>query len=109
MAVGTIGANGTLSEEFDLESYTLIGLMADNLSLGTLDFWVAHQSLANGGVYRKIVDNNGTAKTIGPVSGNIAVSVDVMTQIMSAYRYVRIGTGSAAQANTPTLRWIIKA
>ncbi len=107
LVTGTIGANGTLSEEYDLESYTLLGLLGDNLTNGTLTFWTAHQSLANGGVYRQVLDNTGTAKSIGPVSGNIAVSSDVMTQILSAYRYVRV-LASSAQANSPTLRFIIK-
>ncbi len=108
MVTGTIAANGTLSEEFDLEGYTLVGLLADNLTLGTLNFWVAHQSLANGGIYRQVLDQFGNAKVIGPVSGNIAVSSDALTQILAAYRYVRVGTGSTGQTNGPTLRFILK-
>jgi hypothetical protein len=103
---GTMGTNGTLSEEFDLGMYTQIGLMADNLTNGTLNFLVADQLQANGGTYRLLRDNAGAAVAYGPLSGNVALKESDM-RILAPYRYVRL-LASIAQANGPTFKFVVK-
>ena len=65
LVVGTIGTNGTLSEEFDLSSYNSIGLLVDNASNGTLNFLVASQPININGTlnntYRLLRDTTGAA------------------------------------------------
>ena len=106
--VGTIGTNGTLSEECDLTGYTLGGLTIDNASNGTLTFWVSHQPLSSGNTYRPVYNSDGTQYSVTLPSGNVAFSASVIVNAIAPYRYVRLVT-SVAQASAPTCRWIVKA
>lgn len=104
---GTIGTNGTLSEEFDLSMYSLAGLMIDNASNGTLNFWVANAKQADGGTYRPVYNSDGTAYGVTLPSGNVSFSATVVVNAIAPYRFVRLVT-SVAQANAPTARFIMR-
>ncbi len=109
MVIGTIGTNGTLSEEFDLGPYTFPMLLIDNATLGTLTFLVSDKPLAPGvNTYRQVLDNTGTAKSVGPISGNVAVASDYIMQTIGPARYVRL-LMSSAQANGPRCCFVVKA
>lgn len=106
---GTIGTNGTLSEEFDLTTNTLAGLMFANASNGTLTFLVSYQPLSTGtNSYRTLYNNDGTAYSLTLPSGNGAFSAAVTVSAIASYRYVRLVT-SVAQASAPTFRFALKA
>lgn len=107
--IGTIGTNGTLSEEFDLTGYGMPMLLLDNLTLGTLTFLVSDKPLAPGvNTYRQVLDNTGTAKSVGPISGNVAIACDYIIQTIGPARYVRL-LMSSAQANGPRCCFVVKA
>lgn len=106
--IGTIGTNGTLSEELDLTGYSMPMLLMDNLTLGTLTFLVSDQPLSKGNTYRQVLDNTGTAKSVGPISGNVAISCDYIIQTIGPARYVRL-LMSSAQANGPRCCFVVKA
>lgn len=103
---GTIGTNGTLSEELDLAGYNSIGLMIDNASNGTLNFWVSYQSYTQGDVYRLLRDTAGAAVAYTLPSGNVAFKESDI-RVIAPYRYVKLGT-TVAQANAPEVRFIVK-
>ena len=112
-AQGTIGANGTASEIFDLGTYSLMGLVCDNLTNGTMSFQVASYNPAapatdaNIGTLRTLLNWDGSTYSSGAVSGNVAFTLDAI-RVLAPYRYVRV-IMSIAQANTPTIRFILKA
>ena len=116
---GTIGTNGTASEIFDLGGYTILGLLGDNLSTGTLNFEVAHAdpfnapasvqpwgTLGSQGTLRLLRNLDATVVATGSLSGNIALSENAM-HVLAPYRYVRI-VASASQANAPAFTFIVK-
>lgn len=105
--IGTIGASGTLSEEFDLGNWSMLGLMMRNATVGTLTFWVSEQSIANGGTPRQVYNSDGTVYSITLPTGNSAFSASVVVNAIAPYRYVRVGT-STAQTNSPTVQFIVK-
>lgn len=110
LVTGTFGASGTLSEEFDLTGYTIAGLLVDGAANGTLNFWVASKSLADGGTYRALVDSTGAAAAVTLPSGNIGYTATTIVNIIAPYRYVRL-VASVAQGSSPvtTAKWIVKA
>lgn len=89
---GTVLPAGTLSSEFNLQGYSLLGLITlTNSVLGTLGFMVSDKGDANGGVYRTLVGSNGAAVTLGPVTGQFGMSSDALTPL-KGYQYIRIST-----------------
>lgn len=105
---GTVGTNGTLSEEFNLENYTIFGLLADNASNGTLNFLVANQSLSTGtNSYRLLRDSAGAAVAYTLPAGNTAFKESDIA-VIKPYRFVRLLT-SIGQASTPTFTFVVKA
>jgi hypothetical protein len=109
LVIGTIGTNGTLSEEFDLASYNSLGLLSDSASNGTLNFWVSNQPIVPGTLtnnYRLLRDNAGVAYALTLPSGSSAFKASDIA-VIAPYRYVRIGT-SVAQANAPTFTFVVK-
>jgi hypothetical protein len=108
LVVGTIATNGTLSEEFDLSNYTMLGLLVDNATNGTLNFWVAPKALADGGVYRPVYNADGTTYAATLKTGDNALSSVTVMNAIAPYRYVRLVT-SVAQVNGPTCRFVVKA
>ena len=113
LVVGTIGTNGTLSEQFDLASYNSLGLLVDNASLGTINFWVSNQlaSVPSGAGtlqdnYRLLRDNAGAAYAIAMPAGNSAFKASDIA-VIAPYRFVRIGT-VGAQASAPTFTFVVK-
>jgi hypothetical protein len=105
---GTIGTNGTLSEEADLTGYTFAGLEIDNATNGTLTFWVSHQKLSLGNTYRPVYNSDGTQYSLTLPTGNVAFSASTIVNVIAPYRYVRLVT-SVAQSSAPTFRWVVKA
>ena len=104
---GTITANGTLSQEYDLGEHAhAIGLYASGLSTGTLEFLVALQPLALGGTYTNLRKLDATKVVTGSVSGTVAFGGDALAPI-APYRYVQI-IASASQTNGPTLTFVVK-
>lgn len=107
LIVGTVGASGTLSEQFDLSMYNSFGLLVDNANLGTLNFWVSNQLAAvpsGAGTlqdnYRLLRDNAGAAYAIAMPAGNNAFKASDIA-VIAPYRFVRIGT-VGAQSNSAT-------
>ena len=101
LVVGTVGAQGTLSEQFDLASYNSIGLLSDNANNGTLNFWVSNQQYIPGTQsdnYRLLRDNAGVAYALTLPSGSSAFKASDIS-VIAPYRFVRIGTVATAQAN----------
>lgn len=116
---GTIDVNGTASEIFDLAGNTLLGLMGDNLSTGTLNFEVAASdpfaapqvaqpwgTLGVQGTLRLLRNLDGSVVASGSVSGNVAFTADAI-RILAPYRYIRI-VASATQSNGPAFTFITK-
>ncbi len=110
---GTILAGGTLSSEFNVQGYSLLGLIAlSNSVLGTLGFAVSdlpdvpYQPGKPTGVYRTLVGANGTPVAIGPVSGQFGLSSEALLPV-KGYHYIRIST--TAQTNGAALALILKA
>ena len=95
---GTILAGGTLSDEFNVQGYSLYGLMAlSNSVLGTLGFMVSDKADVPtvpgtpGGVYRTLVGANGAAVSVGPVSGQFGLSSEALLPI-KGYQFIRVST-----------------
>lgn len=106
--IGTIGASGTLSEEFDLSTFSDIGLLSDNASNGTLNFLVAAQPIkVSGDTYRLLRDSAGSPVALTLPTGSSAFRESDM-RVLSPYRYVRL-LASIAQSNTPTFTFVVKA
>lgn len=90
--LGTILATGTLSSQFDTQGYNLFGLITrTNSILGTLGFMVSDKSDEDSGVYRALVGSNGAAVAIGPVTGQFAISSDVLS-VLRGYRFIRVSS-----------------
>lgn len=116
---GTIGANGTASEIFDLAGYTLLGLIGDNISAGTMNFEVAADpmyappgtpfgTLGAMGTLRLLRNWDASVYASGSLpAGNIALTGDAI-RVLAPYRFVRI-VMSATQANTPNFTFVTKA
>lgn len=105
LIVGTFGAQGTLSEQFDLSMYNSFGLLSDNANNGTLNIWVSNQlaavpsgagTLADN--YRLLRDNAGVAYALTLPAGSSAFKASDIA-VIAPYRFVRFGTGGVAQAN----------
>ncbi len=110
---GTILAGGTLSSEFFVQGYSLMGLMAmSNSLLGTLGFMVSNlPDVPNipgtpTGVYRTLIGSNGAAVAVAVPSGQWAMSSEAMTPV-KGYQYIRIS--STAQTNGLALVLTLKA
>lgn len=107
---GTFGASGTLSEQFDLSSYTLAGLQLDAASNGTLTFLVAQNPFVPGTLannYRPVYNSDGSLYSLTIPSGSVAFSAAVIVSAIAPYRYVRL-LSSVAQSSVAA-RFIVKA
>lgn len=104
---GTILATGTLSSEFNVQGYGLLGLQSLSSSVnGTLGFMVSDKSDANGGVYRPLYGALGVPVAATAPSGQWALSSDVLTPL-KAYQYIRVS--STAQTNGLALMLTLKS
>ncbi len=104
---GTILATGTLSSEFNIQGYSLLGVMAlSNSVLGTLGFMVSDKADVNSGVYRSLVGSNGAAVAVGPVSGQFGLSSEALLPL-KGYQFIRVST--TAQTTGLSLALILKA
>lgn len=101
---GAIPASGTLSESFDLAEHTRLGLFAEDLTVGTLSFQV---STVEDGTYTDLLDSDGAAITIGPLSGTVAIGSTQLAPL-AAWRYVKVKM-SSTQASQATITFILKA
>lgn len=110
LIIGTTGVNGTNSELFDMQGYELYGLSIDNMSSGTIEFNVASYDPTPGGnpigTLRTLRNLDGTVVATGTMSGNIALTLDAL-RVLAPYRYIKL-MFSAAQANNPSIKWIVK-
>lgn len=110
--IGTVAANGTLSEPFDLTGFTLAGLMLDNATAGTLSFLVSpvpHQingTLTN--QYHPVLNKDGSLYQIGVPAASVAYSAEAIVAAIAPYRYARV-LFTTAQVNGPTLQFLLKA
>lgn len=103
LVIGTVGAQGTLSEQFDLASYNSLGLLSDAASNGTLNFWVSNQQYIPGTQadnYRLLRASDGSAYALTLPAGSSAFKAADIA-VIAPYRFVRLGT-SVAQANSTT-------
>lgn len=116
LIVGTVGASGTLTEQFDLSMYNSFGLLSDNANIGTLNFWVSNQlaavpsgagTLADN--YRLLRDNVGAAYALTVPAGNGAFKASDIA-VIAPYRFVRIGmsTAQASSGNPTTFTFVVK-
>ena len=101
MFTGTIPANGTLSQEFDLGSYSQFGLLYSGATNGTMSFQVAEKRDADGGTYRDLNLAAGTPVIAGPSGTSGAVS-SVVLQALAGFRFVKVKM-SIAQSGIVTL------
>lgn len=104
---GTILAAGTLSSEFNLQGYGLLGLQATSSSVnGTLGFMVSDKPDALGGVYRTLYGAAGVPVTVTAPSGQWGISSDALTPL-KGYQYIRVS--STAQTLGLSLMLSLKA
>jgi hypothetical protein len=101
MFTGTIPASGTLSQEFDIGSYSQFGLIYSGATNGTMSFQVSAKRDADGGTYQPLNLAAGTPVIAGPTAGSGAVS-SVVLQALAGYRFLKIGM-STTQAGIVTL------
>lgn len=89
--IGTMGANGTLSEEFDLSGFTQIGLLTDGAANGTLSILVAATSILSTGTntYRLLRDSVGASYALTVPTGSGAFKESDL-RVIAPYRYVRL-------------------
>lgn len=104
---GTIPANGTLSQEFDLYGIREIGAIYSGTTNGTLSFQVAADRDADGGTYVDLLASNGTPVTFGPTGTSGAISGTVL-EALRPYRFVKIKMGNT-QAGVVTFQLPTKA
>jgi hypothetical protein len=105
--IGTINAAGTLSSEFNIQGYPLLGLIALSNSVnGTLGFMVSDKPDAQGGVYRVLYNNAGAAIAITAPSGQFAISSEYLLPL-AGYQYVRVS--SSAQTTGLSLTLTLKS
>lgn len=107
--VGTMGTNGTLSEQFDLSSYNSFGLLSDNATNGTLNILVSNQLYVPGTQqdnYRLLRDNAGVAYVL-TLPGGASAFKESDIRVIAPYRYVRL-LASIAQSATPTFTFVVK-
>lgn len=107
---GTIGTNGTLSEQFNLAGYNSIGLLLDaapngTLNNGTLNFLVSYQPYQPGTLadaYRLLRDSSGAAVayTIPAVNATAYKEIDI--RVIAPYTYVRLLSTVTQAAVTAT-------
>lgn len=111
LIIGTTGVNGTNSEIFDFGGYSLLGMEADNLSAGTLNFEISsydpRAASAPIGTMRALRNLDASVVATGSLSGNVALTADAL-RVLAPYRYVRLQF-SAPQAGGATIRFIVKA
>lgn len=104
--IGTINAAGTLSSQFDVQGYSLFGLMAlDNSVNGTLNFRVSDKDDAHGGVYRLLYGSSGALVAVTAPSGQWGLSSDVLTPL-KGYQFFRVQT--TAQTSGLSIALILK-
>lgn len=108
LAIGTMGANGTLSEEMDTSGFTLLGLLTDGAANGTLNFLVSDQAISVTGTnnYRPLRDSSGVAVAYTLPTGSNAFKESDM-RVLVPYRYVRLLSSVAQTGFKATL--IMKA
>lgn len=105
--IGTILAAGTLSSEFNIAGYGILGLQATTSSVnGTLGFMVSNKGDADGGVYRPLYNNLGVAISATAPSGQFAISGDALAALRP-YQFIRVS--STAQTNGLALILTVKA
>lgn len=108
IVIGTVGAGGTLSEEFNIDNYSIFGLLVDNATNGTLNLLVADQSLTSGtNSYRLLRDTAGAAVAYTLPAGNTAFK-EIDMKVIAPYRFVRFLT-SIGQASGSTFKIVVKA
>lgn len=118
LTIGTIGASGTLSEQFDTAGYNSFGLLTDNANNGTLNIWVSNQlaavpsgagTLADN--YRLLRDNAGVAYALTLPAGSSAFKASDIA-VIAPYRFVRFSTGAVGQSSSAsaltTLTLVVK-
>jgi hypothetical protein len=89
---GTILATGTLSSEFNVQGYSLLGLQFLSSSVnGTLGFMVSDKDDAHSGVYRPLYAANGAPVAITVNSGQGAISSDALTPL-KGYQFIRVSS-----------------
>ena len=89
---GTIGASGTLSEEFNISTFNTFGMLSDGASNGTINFLVSSVPLGTTGTlnaYRLLRDNVGAAVALTVPTGSGAFK-DTDLHVLAPYQYVRI-------------------
>jgi hypothetical protein len=96
LVIGTFGASGTLSEEFDLAGYATVGMLTDGMANGTMNILVAAYPLSTGtNFYRTLRDNVGVAVPLTIPTGNGAYKESDI-RVIAPYRFVRL-VSSVAQ------------
>lgn len=114
-AIGTIPAAGTLSQELDLSSWSMVGLIATNIDgeagtgfvTGTLGFYVSPYSQNDDRFtdYVPVKDTSNAAVAM-TVSGRQALKGTDL-EFLAPYRYVKLSM-STAQTNGVKLMFILK-
>lgn len=104
---GTILPTGTLSSEFNVQGYSLMGLQALDTSVnGTLGFMVSDKNDEHGGVYRTLYNGLGVPVAVTAPSGQFAISSDALTPL-KGYQFIRVS--STAQTAGLSLILSVKA
>lgn len=102
---GTIPANGTLSEVFDVAGYNMLGLLvSSSMTAGTLTAQVA---ATEDGTYYDLKDNAGANVQLATGSGTFAVS-GVALEPLSPFRYIKIKS-SVSQGSGLQMTMTLKA
>jgi hypothetical protein len=92
---GTINTNGTLSQEIPISDHEMIGVhVSSGWVNGTITFQVSHLPDADGGTYVDLLGSDGSAVSVGPVSGGFAISGTVL-EPLKPYHYVKVKSSIA--------------
>lgn len=105
--VGTIPAGGTLSQEFDLATWSQVGMLITNFASGSLSFLASDKPDRLGSHYTLIRALDGSALSTGALAGTVALSGAALS-FLAPFRYVKF-LASTTQPNAPTISLIVKA
>lgn len=88
---GKVVSGGIISEQFDLQAYTQLGLIIPTITSGPITFMVAATSgLTSGTGAVDLKDSSGLAYSIPAATGNFAVADTTLKEALAPWRYARI-------------------
>lgn len=88
---GLVASGGIISQQFDLDRYTHIGLVIPTITSSTITFMVAATSgLTSGTGAIDLKNSSGVTLSIPAATGNFAIADVTLKEALAPWRYVRI-------------------